>query len=720
MMKKQQSIYELNRIQQYIMQMRPILRKRALFSDGTEDYRSPAEPKAGELVTIRFRTARDNVDAVWLCTEQKKYFMEKTESEGLFDYYSVEIRMTEEHFSYYFEIETGMLRCIFDRYGVNQTPRPQYNFEIVPGFSTPDWAKGAVMYQILTDRFYNGDTSNDPLTDEYFYIRTTSQKVDNWEKCPENFSVAEFYGGDLEGVRKKMDYLAELGIEVIYFNPLFVSPSNHKYDIQDYDYIDPHYGKIVVDEGELLQPGDRNNQHASRYITRVTDKRNLEASNELFATLVKEAHQRGIRVILDGVFNHCGSFNKWLDREKIYRSEAGYEPGAYISKDSPYNDFFQFHDQNAWPDNGSYDGWWGHDTLPKLNYEDSDTLHDYILHVAAKWVSPPYNADGWRLDVAADLGHSPEYNHQFWREFRDAVKKANPQAVILAEHYGDPRDWLGGDQWDTVMNYDAFMEPVTWFLTGMEKHSDDFKPENIGKVENFKGAMKHYMASFLTPSLQCSMNELSNHDHSRFLTRTNHKVGRAEQLGTKAAEEGVNVAVLREAVVIQMTWPGAPTVYYGDEAGLCGFTDPDNRRTYPWGREDKELINFHREIIRIHRQNKEFKTGSLKCLTLDYNFLAYGRFTKNNHSVVLINNNENEITKELSVWELGIPRDCTLQRLILTGERGYDINPMEIEVSAGRITVTMPKTSSMILQYRTEEEEKPVKPKTRQSFWTFG
>ena len=171
---------------------------------------------------------------------------------------------------------------------------------------------------------------------------------------------------------------------------------------------------------------------------------------------------------------------------------------------------------------------------------------------------------------------------------------------------------------------------------------------------------------------------------------------------------------------MQMTWPGAPTVYYGDEAGVCGFTDPDNRRTYPWGREDKELINFHREIIRIHRQNKEFKTGSLKCLTLDYNFLAYGRFTKNNHSVVLINNNENEITTELSVWELGIPRDCTLQRLILTGERGYDINPMEIEVSAGRITVTMPKTSSMILQYRTEEEEKPVKPKTLQIFWTFG
>ena len=222
------------------------------------------------------------------------------------------------------------------------------------------------------------------------------------------------------------------------------------------------------------------------------------------------------------------------------------------------------------------------------------------------------------------------------------------------------------------------------------------------------------------PSWLTAMNELSNHDHSRFLTRTNRRVGRTNSLGAEAANHDVKKAVLLEAVVMQMTWPGAPTVYYGDEAGVCGFTDPDNRRTYPWGREDKELINFHREIIRIHRQNKEFKTGSLKCLTLDYNFLAYGRFTKNNHSVVLINNNENEITKELSVWELGIPRDCTLQRLILTGERGYDINPMEIEVSAGRITVTMPKTSSMILQYRTEEEEKPVKPKNRRSFWEFA
>lgn len=243
-------------------------------------------------------------------------------------------------------------------------------------------------------------------------------------------------------MRQKLGYLQNLGVEVIYFNPLFVSPSNHKYDIQDYDHIDPHYGKIVVDEGELLQSGTTDNSKATRYVNRVTNLKNLEASNAFFAELVREIHARGMKVILDGVFNHCGSFNKWLDREKIYHANGGYEDGAFLSKESPYRSFFGFRDENGWPDNTSYEGWWDYDTLPKLNYEGSEELYDYILGIAAKWVSAPYYVDGWRLDVAADLGHSSEFNHKFWRDFRKAVKTANPEALILAEHYGDPKDWL--------------------------------------------------------------------------------------------------------------------------------------------------------------------------------------------------------------------------------------------------------------------------------------
>lgn len=695
---KQHSLYERNKIQQYMMQMRPVLQKRALFSDGTKDYRQPAEPNPGDMVTIRFRTAKDNVDTVWLCTGERKLEMDKVETEGVFDYYAVKVRVDDKPLAYYFEIAVGMLQCYYDRCGATREVREQYHFMIVPGFSTPDWAKGAVMYQILVDRFCNGDRTNDVLTDEYFYIKNHSSKADPWSKCPENFSVAEFYGGDLAGVEQKLDYLADLGIEVIYFNPLFVSPSNHKYDIQDYDYIDPHYGRIVVDEGELLLQDCSDNTKASKYISRVTDLRNLKASNEMFASFVQKAHEKGIRVILDGVFNHCGSFNKWMDREKLYDKQPGYEPGAYVSKDSPYRDFFSFEDEEAWPDNGSYDGWWGHNTLPKLNYEGSKKLRDYILDIAAKWVSPPYCADGWRLDVAADLGHSPEFNHAFWRDFRNVVKKANPQAVVLAEHYGDPRAWLQGDEWDTVMNYDAFMEPVTWFLTGMEKHSDDFRPEAIGNLKEFTDAMLHNMTSLMTPSLQCAMNQLSNHDHSRFLTRTNHKVGRAGVLGTKAAEEDVNKGIMQEAVMIQMTWPGAPTLYYGDEAGVCGFTDPDNRRTYPWGEEDKNLIAFHRDMIHIHKENEALRTGSLILLHGEDNLLCYGRFNRKQQFVIIINNDEISRHIDLAVWAAGIPQYATLEQIMFTQESGYSTHPVWYEVNNGRLDITLPKYSAVLLK----------------------
>ena len=165
-MAKEHSVYELNRIQQYIMQMRPVLKKEALFSDGTKDYRDPTEPEAGEKVTIRFRTGRNNVDIVWLCTDCEHYKMKKTESDHEFDYYAVEMTMGEEPFYYYFEVASGLLHVFFDRYGVSKERRNAYRFCIIPGFSTPEWSKGAVMYQILVDRFYNGDPANDVLTDE--------------------------------------------------------------------------------------------------------------------------------------------------------------------------------------------------------------------------------------------------------------------------------------------------------------------------------------------------------------------------------------------------------------------------------------------------------------------------------------------------------------------------------------------------------------------------
>ena len=650
------------------------MNREALFCDGTGDYVCPAEPEINEKVVLRFRTAHNDVDEVKLHIGEQEYPMWKTRTNGEFDFYEIEYQLGEDILRYCFEIKQGAEICFYSRYGITGKKENYYDFIISPGFKTPEWAKGAVMYQIFVDRFYNGDPTNDVEDNEYIYIGAPSRKVKDWNQAPEAMDIRNFYGGDLQGVLDKLDYLQDLGVEVIYFNPLFVSPSNHKYDIQDYDNIDPHYG--------------------------TGDIRNLEASNQLFIKLVEEMHKRGMRVILDGVFNHCGSFNKWMDRERIYEPQPDYPKGAYVSKESPYNSFFLFHDarNELWPYNGTYDGWWGHDTLPKLDYEDSPQLEQYIMDIGRKWVSPPYNVDGWRLDVAADLGFSNEYNHIFWKRFRKEVKDANPDAIILAEHYGDPQEWLQGDEWDSVMNYDAFMEPLTWFLTGMEKHSDEYRPDLCGNADNFVGAMRHFMASMLTPSLQVAMNELSNHDHSRFLTRTNHKAGRVAQLGTEAAEKDVNKAILREAVIMQMTWIGAPTIYYGDEAGLCGFTDPDNRRTFPWGNEDKELQAFHKEVIRIHKEEKPLKKGSIKLLTSDENLLAYGRFEADEQVVVVVNNSDELRTVTVPVWYAGVEMEGRMKRLIYSYENGYTTEYDEYIVQDGEIVLNMGSHSAIVLK----------------------
>ena len=676
------------------------MNKQALFCDGTAGYVIPPEPKCDQKITLRFRAAKNDELKIRLVTSTGTYDMKKECTKGEFSYYKIDWRLDEETFNYCFEIEEKDEIIYYNRCGVSTNIVEDYDFVIVPGFSTPDWAKGAVMYQIYTDRFYNGDPTNDVETREYFYIDDYSEKITDWNKYPNaKLGVREFYGGDLQGVIDKLDYLQELGVEVIYFNPLFVSPSNHKYDTQDYDYVDPHFGVIVEDGGELLEDGVKDNSKATKYQTRVANRKNLEATNELFIKLVEELHRRGMKVILDGVFNHCGSFNKWMDRERIYEGFEGYRPGAYVSAESPYRTYFYFEDakDSDWPYNKKYKGWWNHNTLPKLNYEHSDELEKYILEIGRKWVSPPFNADGWRVDVAADLGNSSEYNHEFWKKFRKVVKEANPDAIILAEHYGNPKEWLKGDEWDTVMNYDAFMEPITWFLTGMEKHSDERREDLQGNADHFVNSIFHHMADMLTPSVLVSMNELSNHDHSRFLTRTNHRVGRVQHIGHKAAEENVNVAVMREAVVMQMTWPGAPTLYYGDEAGVCGFTDPDSRRTYPWGNEDKDLIAFHKEMIRIHKKYKVFRTGSVQMLGWKKDVLTYARFNDTTQIVVVVNNSSELKQITVPVWKAEVPMEGLMRRLIYSYEDGFTTEHEEYIVKNGEVVVNMGPHSALVL-----------------------
>ena len=691
-----ENLKNMQKIQEYVTNMRPAFNKRAVFSDETESYRMPFEPKTGDTVKIRIRTKRGNVDMVCLVSGQEKKKMNLVETRDGFDYYETKLLVGTETIHYHFELFSGKVHCYYNRFGIVKDLDEHYAFGIVPGFETPDWAKGAVMYQIFVDRFYNGDKTNDVVDDEYTYIDEHVTQVRDWNKMPASMGVREFYGGDLQGVMDKLDYLQDLGVEVLYLNPIFVSPSNHKYDTQDYDYIDPHYGVIVEDGGDVLAADDRENAHATKYIKRVVNMKNLEASNAFFAKFVEEVHRRGMKVILDGVFNHCGSFNKWLDREKIYDKDESYEKGAFLQEDSPYHDFFYFYPDGSWPDNTHYDSWWGNDTLPKLNYEGSERLERYIHGVARKWVASPYCIDGWRLDVAADLGHTLEYNHKFWKEFREAVKRENPEAIILAEHYGDPSAWLDGTQWDTVMNYDAFMEPISWFLTGMEKHSDARRSDLRGNAAAFFASMTDYGARFTTPSALVAMNELSNHDHSRFLTRTNHVVGRTAFAGPQAANYGVNLAVMRQAVLMQMTWVGAPTIYYGDEAGVCGWTDPDNRRSYPWGKEDHELIRFHKEMIRIHKDYEVFSTGSLLYLHAENNLIGYGRFSEKEQAFVLVQVEGEEREVEVDVWRLGVANGSRMACMMYTCEEGFDMAARMCRVENGKVKVEIGKNGAVL------------------------
>lgn len=675
-----------------------------VYSDGSSNFCCPNKPKFGEKVTIRFRALKEKVFNVRVIVYGQSIGMRELETAGDFSMYEAEIAISKHITRYYFVFSTsdGVYR-----YGKNKTVREieeKEYFEIIADYSIPKWACGAKMYQIFTDRFNNGDKTNDVLDGEYSYINRAVKRKSNWYECPESFDVCNFYGGDLKGIYDKLDYLEELGVEVIYLNPIFVSPSNHKYDTQDYEHVDPHLGVIVNDLGESYNFCLDSNENANLYIKRVTDKENLKASDEYFAKFMAEVHKRGMKLILDGVFNHCGSFNKWMDKENLY-SHSSEIKGAYQDKASPYRDYFYFDN-----DDNTYLGWWNHDTLPKLRYEKDKILYNEILRIAAKWVSPPFNVDGWRLDVAADLGADDETNRQFWKDFRKTVKKANPNALILAEHYGDAAEWLDGTMWDSIMNYDAFMEPVSWFLTGLEKHSDYSDFGLKCNVAAFWKSMSIASNKLPYVALEAAMNELSNHDHSRFLTRTNGMCGRVSNLGTEAASKYVNHAIMRAAVIIQTTWIGNPTIYYGDEAALCGFTDPDNRRCYPWGREDEIMLSFHKDMAKIYDTYPMLRTASLSRVACSENaLLCYGRFNADEQIVIIINNSDSEIHSAVSLWQLGISGNECLNRLICSYEIGYHKHPATYKAEDGVIDVTMTSHSSIILyhgaNYKSEESE---------------
>ena len=254
------------------------------------------------------------------------------------------------------------------------------------------------------------------------------------------------------------------------------------------------------------------------------------------------------------------------------------------------------------------------------------------------------------------------------------------------------------------MNYDAFMEPVTWFLTGLEKHSDRYDEHMFNNGKVFYDTMRYNMCRLHRGALLTAMNELSNHDHSRFMTRTNRRVGRLAYLGARAAEEGINKGIFREGAIIQMTWPGAPTIYYGDECGLCGWTDPDSRRTYPWDNQDLELLEFQKYLGGIHKRNKALRTGSLKFLGYDYGIIMYGRFLDDNRLVIAVNNRDEGVEVDIPVWEIGIEDNTRMCRLMSTSQERYNVGAVIYNVENGMIHVKIHAYGAVIIRNMGDDE----------------
>lgn len=512
---------------------------------------------------IRIRTKRDNVSQIKLFYGDKYGWdkthsvvpMELLSSDRIFDYWQAAVHPTYRRLAYYFVLQNKDEVLYYSEEGFSSLPPavkyvglfdfPFLNREDV--HTPPAWVKDAIFYQIFPERFANGDSTNDP------------KDVLTWGEAP---SPRNFFGGDLQGVIDHLDYLSELGINAIYFNPLFKGTTNHKYDTQDYFLVDPHFG-----------------------------------TNALLITLVDACHAKGIRVILDGVFNHCGhTFPPFVDLLENGQS-------------SRYADWFHVRE---WPpqviDNiPTYDTFAFEPIMPKFNTENPE-VKEYLLNVGRYWIEE-IGIDGWRLDVANEVSHT------FWRHFRDTIKSINPDAYLVGEIMHDPLPWLLGDQFDAVMNYPLTNLQISFFAKGQ-----------ITAAE-FSLSIATMLANVPQQITEAAFNLLDSHDTVRFLTLCEGDIRR-----------------LKLAVLFQMTIQGAPCVYYGDEIGMDGGYDPDNRKCMEWdsSKQDRELFDFYRWTISLRKKHAAFKGSGFKIIELPEHpkVLAYERWDEHSRFLIVLNNED--------------------------------------------------------------------------------
>ena len=424
-------------------------------------------------------------------------------------------------------------------------------------FSTPDWLKGGIIYQIFPDRFYKSGKPKENIPSDRFLQEDWAAQPAYLQNGEARSLGNDYYGGDLEGIKEKLPYLKELGVNCIYLNPIFEAHSNHRYNTADYLKIDP----LLGNEDDLKD-------------------------------LCREALENGIKIILDGVFSHTGHDSLYFNKTGRYGNG-----GAYNDFNSPYREWFNF--QN-WPD--KYSCWWGVPSLPET-HENSPAFTEFITGekgVLRRWMD--YGIMGWRLDVADEL---PD---EFIDNIRRAIKDKNPEAYLLGEvwedatnkiSYGYRRKFLRGAQLDSVMNY-PFCDGIIAFLKGGD--GDKLCETVMGVLENYPA-----------PAIHTLMNHIGSHDTARILTRlgTNEQGDRAWQSQRVLNEWERHHAkrLLTCAATLQYTLPGVPSLFYGDEAGIEGFGDPFCRAAYPWGCEEKEILDFYKALGELRRSTPALKCG---------------------------------------------------------------------------------------------------------------
>lgn len=540
--------------------------------DGSAVYVSNPLPRLGETVQVRLRTPADHtfqavVMRAMLDGEFQAMFMEAKETCGTSQIWETDFKVEQPHIDYTFMLVDENSLYFYNQLGVREADTPDFNaFSLVADYSAPLWIRDAVFYQIFPDRFANGDLANDVQDDEYTLREFSTQKR-KWGEPPypwEKGGNLDFFGGDLQGITQKLDYLQDLGVTGIYLCPIFTSNTNHRYDMLDFFNVDEHVG-----------------------------------GNEGLAELRAETAKRGMKLMLDITTNHCAVNHKWVQEAKA----------------DPASDAAHYFYRN--PDTEDFERWLGVDLLVKLNYQ-SEKLQNIMYHsdhsVIRHWLRPPYSIDAWRIDVANMTGNfkAAQHDHEVWVGLREAAKDENPDAYLLGEFFQDYSAHLQGDELDASMNYQGFNIPMRRWLSdkiwiqGRELPVKNARLSTEALVQQWTA----FMASVPYSIVLQQFNQLDSHDIARILYVT----------------EG-DKALAKLGFALMIGFPGTPCIYYGSEVGLAGGDDPFNRECMPWDEQDwdTDLRNYHKQLIAIRHASHALKHGGFQVLLTEKDCVAFVR-----------------------------------------------------------------------------------------------